>query len=553
MGQEFDLDSLLAPIPGSVCGEDSIHLIEFDNIKDEVANSEGIRQESANWFNVAKQSGELLKQKSKDLRIVAHFAYASFKQNGFEGLYQGLCVFEGILDSDYWEQVYPNRKKRPEKPRAAAFEFVTKRLEKHCEVMQFDEKSDLDAFIKAVNKFDDVDKKFAIKLGDFAPQTSSLKSLFKRLERDADSWLSLKQEETLAEPERQESNEHHDSSRLASAIDESVIAERQASHSQPPQRKENTHIQSIQDLDEKSITKESLSTYRTKLGKSLDQFSAVLRAADKYDPEAYYIARMGKLMQISELPGNDVINFKPENFQDMEKLALEGKYEQLNELIEASFFDGAIFHLGLHRLQANALEALGKTEAAEAVKSSVAMLLTRFPDWKERHFKGGRKFVDEKTSVWIDMEVLSMAPQETVVSAGGHIEPWIEAQASAKQLIAKGEIKQGVALFEQGINTASCARESAYWRFELAQFCQKAGLLDFAISQLEFLLADTESLRLTDWEPELKKSATKILVACHKDRSAKQQYTPSALQAFELLKKEFQVIDPVGALELETA
>ncbi|MFC4278614.1 type VI secretion system protein TssA [Achromobacter aloeverae] len=110
-----DLDTLLQPIPGEdPCGEDMVFSAEFDQIRearrfDEPGLEQGdwiIDLKEADWPLVARLCGDILRTRSKDIRVAAWLTEAWARREGFGGLRDGFRLVEALC-RDYWEGLHP--------------------------------------------------------------------------------------------------------------------------------------------------------------------------------------------------------------------------------------------------------------------------------------------------------------------------------------------------------------------------------------------------------------------------------------------------------------
>jgi type VI secretion system protein ImpA len=135
MKRVIDIDAILAPIPGdNPAGEDLRYNSVYDEIKEarrtEDALDRGDWQSAvkrADWDRVIKVSVETLTGKTKDLQIAAWLLEALIKTEGFEGLYTGLAIVNGLL-RDFWEHVYPEIEEGDLDFRAAPVAFINDKL-----------------------------------------------------------------------------------------------------------------------------------------------------------------------------------------------------------------------------------------------------------------------------------------------------------------------------------------------------------------------------------------------------------------------------------------
>ncbi len=81
----------------------------------------------ADWKFVADACHNLLRHRSKDLRIVAWFTEARLALDGFPGLREGLDLLRNLTDS-FWETLYPEIEDGDAETRLRVFEWLDARL-----------------------------------------------------------------------------------------------------------------------------------------------------------------------------------------------------------------------------------------------------------------------------------------------------------------------------------------------------------------------------------------------------------------------------------------
>lgn len=111
----MNTDELLQPISDSApCGEDLSFSAEFDQIaemrrEDDPTLDQGewvTALKVADWPGVLDRCSELLRSKSKDLRLAMWWAEAATLTRGYVGLRQGLELCGGLCER-YWDGFYP--------------------------------------------------------------------------------------------------------------------------------------------------------------------------------------------------------------------------------------------------------------------------------------------------------------------------------------------------------------------------------------------------------------------------------------------------------------
>lgn len=111
----MNTDELLQPISDSApCGEDLSFSAEFDQIaemrrEDDPTLDQGewvTTLKVADWPGVLDRCSELLRSKSKDLRLAMWWAEAATLTQGYVGLRHGLELCGGLCER-YWDDFYP--------------------------------------------------------------------------------------------------------------------------------------------------------------------------------------------------------------------------------------------------------------------------------------------------------------------------------------------------------------------------------------------------------------------------------------------------------------
>lgn len=110
-----NIDPLLEPIPGDApCGTDMVFSAEFDAIRearrhDDPHLDQGdwiIDIKEADWPKVIGICTEVLRDRSKDVRVAAWLAEAWAKTRGFAGLRDGYLLVDGLCRR-YWDGLHP--------------------------------------------------------------------------------------------------------------------------------------------------------------------------------------------------------------------------------------------------------------------------------------------------------------------------------------------------------------------------------------------------------------------------------------------------------------
>lgn len=105
---------LIEPLPGAACGEDLSFSPEFDQIgelrrQDDPTLDQGewvTSLKQADWPATARLCEQLLRERTKDLRVANWLTEADALTRGYTGLARGLTLAAGLCER-HWEQLHP--------------------------------------------------------------------------------------------------------------------------------------------------------------------------------------------------------------------------------------------------------------------------------------------------------------------------------------------------------------------------------------------------------------------------------------------------------------
>jgi type VI secretion system protein ImpA len=136
----MNTDELLQPISDSApCGEDLSFSAEFDQIaemrrEDDPTLDQGewvTALKVADWPGVQDRCGELLRSRSKDLRLAMWWTEAATLTQGYAGLRQGLALCGGLCER-YWDSFYPQPEDGDQEQRIGNLRWFLGRLGALC-------------------------------------------------------------------------------------------------------------------------------------------------------------------------------------------------------------------------------------------------------------------------------------------------------------------------------------------------------------------------------------------------------------------------------------
>lgn|GEM_PF-1580486 len=545
------LEEVLAyagPLAGdNPAGADVQHDEDYSILDEEIRKGEGIDIQPIDWLRVEVLAGKILEEQSKDLRVAARLTAALFNRHSFEGLAVGLQLITAMVQADYWDQIYPQRRKNPNKARAAAVEWAIKKLERPFSEYETT-LEDAPEVVNAAKAFSAMDSALAERMGDSAPNIFECRNVINRFRQEAE-YLLQEQQKQQAEAVKAAEPKPEPKPEPAAAVAEKAVAQPQAKESvavattaaAPAPQHKPVAVTSPADI-EKALR--SCNSTVSKIG-------AMVRGQNLTDPYSYYMVRVSAWMLFREPPPDGVLPPPSSNkIAALQQLEQSKDWPALIEECEKTFASGQVCWLGLHRFAANALEAISATDAARAVKDAVIHLNSRLPEFAQRTFADGSGFADEMTKGWI----ASLAPQSesgAAVPVGDNAaNGWDLAASEAKQLAISGEFDKGLELFRAGVQGVCSLREQAHWQLEQARFCFDAGHLEVAMPQLSHLHQLLNKQNLDQWEPELNLEVVRLLLRCHSKQQTKKKYTAEQLTQVESLKAHLCLKDPLGALSV---
>ncbi|NQZ10318.1 MAG: type VI secretion system protein TssA [Algicola sp.] len=541
---------LAAPLEGAdPAGVDAKEFDEFDKLTEEVDKVQGLSFVAIDWAKVEQYSVKILAEQSKDLRVAGYLMIALYQQHGFEGLVTGMQLFSDIVNADYWDSLFPQRRKRQNKARAVGFAWPIKRLEAMLAAYEVTKDSEFDQLVATAKAFAQLDNAVYARLEDDIPNSGEVKKRLERISLEAQSWID-KAEPVVPPPVKKETKPE---SKPQSGVTEAIKHAAESVKNFIIPKAEAISKVSKEDVDKALLTS----------SQTMASVVTALRGESPYDPWAFYLARTAKWMTLKETPPNAIMppNPQPPQMDALEAMAANKQYPALIDEIEKLFMGGAIFNMALHRMVANALDAVGASEAADMVKLCLGDLLKRFPDLVGRTFKDQQGFVDDLTQTWIESSgvmVHSSSTANVSDDTGGSSQsntdvgtlPWIEGLAQAKALLVKGDFEAGVKVLATGISQAAGLREQTFWQVTQARFCDSAGHTELALLQLQQLEALVNDTVMAQWEPQLRLDIITTLLQCHVKNMAKTTYTPEQKQALKPLHSELSLKDPVTALSI---
>ncbi len=195
------LEALLQPLEGAGdgCGEDLSFSAEFDTIaelrrEDDPSlplgdwKEKGKEPKTADWPGTSALCAQLLRTRSKDLRLVGWLADAWARERGFAGLADGLLL-GGALVERHWDALHPLPDGEDMEQRVGALSWLLGRvgpLVRELRAQATPRRAEVDAALQALGRLQAlVDARLGADGPSFAHAREALKALLADLPQDA--------------------------------------------------------------------------------------------------------------------------------------------------------------------------------------------------------------------------------------------------------------------------------------------------------------------------------------------------------------------------------
>ncbi|MGD8860664.1 MAG: type VI secretion system protein TssA [Myxococcales bacterium] len=449
--------------------------------------------EPPDWPQLLRDGEALLKERSKDLLIASHVAYALYDQRGLDGLVTGLALVEGLL-SEHWDGLYPHAR-RNLKARSSAVAWLLGRFDQLSETVSPgpDDRETIALLQAAAERLAET---ISERFDDHRPAVGTLLEQVRRL--------------ALAIPE--EPQEVDEAPAAPSVPAPPPASSKPAAQAVPAQPAQPTAQVSVPGEVAAAPGVANVAEMRRFLGRVCDQLldlASGLRKANSADPLAYRLLRVALYLDLTELPPNQDGAIAVPAPPDLLVGEVEGRIQSQDWQGAAVVGDGSLAKapllLDLHRHVALSLQNLGPSHAAarDVVISELAALLTRLPGLLELRFATGRPLADDDTRRWIESEVLAGGAGGGVSSGqpSGEGEA-LEGLDEAAALATSGRSAEALEAFDALLASVRGGRQRFRVRLAMAQALR--GSEDRIALGLYAALADElQQGGLEEWDPAL--------------------------------------------------
>lgn len=443
------------PIAGdNPTGERLIDEPLFDFIEDQMMKVGSLSHATVQWEEVEHSTLKLLKEKTKDIKLLVYLLQCLHHQLTLERFITSLQVMSDFMEL-FWEESYPAPGKRGNLPRRKFFSQIAQRFAMAVEKLDF-------------NQFDNHDRQ--------------------RLNDSIDAWQKV-----IA---------RHG---LMSDVVESVVRSLQSGLRRAEERKTQDQKDVNQPVvDQQSQTDSQPLVIDNSSDKAAKQ--TLLKIADFLAEQEFGMTLSIRLRRyavwgaITSLPDHNpdgetmLRGVQPDRIKDYQDqmrnpdLSLWRKIEQ-SLTLSPFWFDGQLMSF-------NVAQALGKQEWCLSIIEETQQFLQRIPSLCELKFKGGEPFVSTAVQEWLS----SFSPQASQQNVGSD---WQEKRKEAFALAKEGGIAVALSMLNDGLVSAKEPRDKFYWRLLSADLLQTNHLDAMAAEQYQTLHKQIITMQVTDWEPSL--------------------------------------------------
>lgn len=527
-----DAELLAGTIAGDApSGVDVSYEPEFDFVRGEIDKLTAMAGEVPNWAQIISQGETILKERSKDMRLVSWVAVARMKRDGLEGAAAGLAGVAAVCKA-HWDTMFPPLKRAKARGNLAGWlgDQILTDFAEYVPVAK-----DKAAFEALEATFNEVDEVLTEKLADnyegMGPIRTFLRDKMRMIPADAPA--------PAAQP----------TPAAAAAPSPTPAAGTPTPASAPLATPAAPTISGAGDV---------LPALRS-LGKGIVEAARHLRQADPSSAWAYRLARIGIWLAVKQPPPAEGGKTKipPPQPNDVSRLKSQFESQQWSELVASAEGLTAqfLFWLDLHRMIAVALDQQGARyeDAKKAVVSSVLTFLESHPQVLELSFSDGTPFADEGTRTWLEEEQQKVgggagSGQATSAQLDEEEQQLRERFQEAREMVLSGKVGEGLGLAIQLSRRSADARSRFRARLETAHLALKAGKPELARPLLDGLVVEAETHGLEHWEPGLCSELYSALLKAR--QGAKSDPANSQVQTDAAIFDRLCRLDPSAAMKV---
>jgi len=531
------LESITTPFSGdSPFGENINYDPDFDVLKAEIG-----KLGNTDYDLIEEKSQGLLKEKSKDIRVLSFLSFAFLRKENWENFAD---IFDGLaqLSEQNYDSLFPER------PRAKQMAFKWLSEQRYVDLLE-SKKPDETVYghtKRLVDSLEKIKKILEEKFPDGSPFPSRLFSAAQKWEKTTKpkpkpAPAPEAPADAAAAPPGGEGDQATPAQPAPSA---QTAATPDAATAAP--RVPRGPMENIKDAQAN--------------GRKIAQF---LIEKEPEKPMGYRLMRIMRWDGIEKAPPAESGKIRIEGPPEQRKTFLKnctgsGDWKKLLASAEKDFSSGpTLYWIDLQRMSATACKNLGDPYKSihEAICMETALFLKRIPEIKELCYSDGSPFCDEATKDWIDSEVTPMLSSGSAAGGGGSgDDPLKKERKEINELVSAGKTDQAVEILQGKIHESGSERINFKRSLMLCNLLFSAKHADIAQAILESLHEKITAYNLERWEPDLAVEAWCLLVKAYKmTAKSKPQNMQIAIQEKQnSILSKISCIDPKSALKLNT-
>ncbi|MEE2827597.1 MAG: type VI secretion system protein TssA [Myxococcota bacterium] len=528
------------------------------------------------WDEVVPLASDLLANRGKDVLVAARLGVGLFEEKGWEGLSEAIDCWKGLLSEEMWSHVQPTRTRG----RATAITWFNDKVSELARETT-PSSDDLALLTTLRTSSKDFEQLVEERMGEAAPDGGTLSRLLKghieQLEIDLNGGASddfepadlvdpfaepsagggEPQAEAEAEPEPEVGEAAPEEAAPAPAKPAPKPARTSSKADKPPSKAPAIPSAPA----EGASLKEGMKAFRDLKGPVLATLE-ILRRGEPQRASCYTLARQW-VWALANLPahsdGKTSIPSPGNRDRDLwGAMAARGDWLELLHSAEGRW-PNSIFWLDPHRYVAQALGALGLSDAQAAVGEGVGALLEVLPGLDELQFADGTPLADEETRSWIAAEAgvrssgggtaAIVAPPLVVASAVDSADGDLEFMAEVEKSLEKNKFSEAVLGFESGLAKVPARRLRFRLKLRFAQQLLAADRVHVARPILEALDEEVRRFDLENWEPELAAQVIQVLLMAMSSPGQPDASSSDLAQTLGRLRVRLARLDTLSVLE----
>ncbi|ENO15487.2 type VI secretion system protein TssA [Marinobacter nanhaiticus D15-8W] len=459
------VEQVIAPLAGdATCGEALGEDAALEFLENEIMKIGSLAHTGIDWAKVERESLRLLSDQSKDLKVLGFLLLALQRGGNGERFALSVHLLCEVMES-WWTEAWPYPGEKGARPRRLMFGQMMQRAGAEVDKIAFD---------SAVGD----GRSFCLARLDKLAELAEAQSI------PTDGVLDLKR--TIKNmPEVGQAAGNSGSAKAASSPS-----------NQPAPAAEPVASATTSSLG--SLTLDPKNERGTR--QSLLKVADLLTELSPTSPLGYQLRRYAIWQAITTAPpARDGVR------SDLAAVSADRVSEYLDSLarggdmalwgrIEQSLAVSP-FWLEGHYLSAQAAEAVGQPKCAEAIRVALKEFIERLPALAEMTFSDGTPFLPKAVGEWILTSGVS--------GSNGSGSDWEAAYESAQDVLKQKGLAPAMQLLEDGLADAREPRSQFYWRLMSADLLRDSGMKTLARQQVADLRAQTQDMKLEDWEPSL--------------------------------------------------